>query len=210
MIARQTAVATDDPSYVLMRGFGVQVVDERDGRLRTSLGRWLPRATLEAAQPVYTAPTAPPERIARPPEVAVNERWIDVDLTGQRLSACEGDRVIRAVKISSGVGAEGAPYSTPRGTYRVYAKLRSATMASPTSPADPHPYRFEAVPHVQYFYKEIALHGAYWHRRFGERISHGCVNLAPDDAAWLFEFTSPQLLSSERERRAAGSLVRVH
>ena len=47
------------------------------------------------------------------------------------------------------------------------------------------------VPYVQYFHKSYALHGAYWHDAFGKVRSHGCVNLAPADAAWLFEWTDP-------------------
>jgi lipoprotein-anchoring transpeptidase ErfK/SrfK len=218
MIAKQTTVATDDPAYALRRGFGVRVLEERGGRVRTSEGRWLPVAQLAPAAPLTgPAPADMPTRADRPAVVGPVERWIDVDIAAQRLIAWQGDQAVRAMKISSGVGAEGAPYSTPRGTYRIYAKLRAATMASPPAasgdPPDPHPYRFEAVPDVQYFHKEIALHGAYWHRRFGERVSHGCVNLAPADAAWLFAFTSPELAAGERERRTdvgkPGTLVRV-
>ena len=218
MIARQPIVATDDPSYKLRRGFGVAIVEQRGELARTSEGHWLPIAALEPAAPLAgPAMAQPPPTIARPSEVVASERWIDVDTSAERLTAYQGEHAVRAMKISSGVGAEGAPYSTPRGTYRIYAKLRAATMASPPTevgePADPHPYRFEGVPDVQYFYKEIALHGAYWHKRFGERVSHGCVNLAPADAAWLFDFTSPQVPSTEREIASApgkpGTLVRV-
>lgn len=218
MIAKQATIATDDPSYQLRRGFGVQVVEERSGRARTTEGRWLRAADLAPASPLPgPAGAAPPAEVERPAEVGAAERWVDVDTRAEVAVAYEGDRAVRAMKVSSGVGAEGAPYSTPRGTYHVYAKLRAATMASPPAasgdPPDPHPYRFEAVPDVQYFYKEIALHGAYWHRRFGERVSHGCVNLAPADAAWLFDFTAPQLGAGERERHTdpgkPGTLVRV-
>ena len=82
-----------------------------------------------------------------------------------------------------------------------------------SAPGEAHAYRFEGVPDVQFFDREIALHGAYWHRRFGERVSHGCVNLAPPDAAWLFRFTAPALLPSEREHAVHepehGTVVRV-
>ena len=73
----------------------------------------------------------------------------------------------------------------------------------PGAPTEPHPYRFDGVPDVQYFYKHIALHGAYWHRRFGQRVSHGCVNLAPADAAWIFDFT-PEVRGGK-----SGAVVRV-
>jgi lipoprotein-anchoring transpeptidase ErfK/SrfK len=192
----------------LRHGSGVLIVEARGARLRTSEGHWLGADALDPASPVASAP-APVVRTDRPAEITT-QRWIDVDVATQRLTAYEGATPVRAFAISSGAGADGQMFSTPKGTFHVYAKLRSATMAS--EPDDPHPYRFEAVPDVQYFDREIALHGAYWHHRFGERISHGCVNLAPGDAAWLFDFTSPQLTPSEKERAATGNtgtLVRV-
>ena len=211
MIARRDGGA-------LQRGFGVQIVEARGERGRTADGRWFPLAALEPAQPLVGSAAAPaPRSIAPPTGVGARDRWIDVDVAAQRLTAYEGARAVRTVKVSSGVGEDGAPYSTPRGTFRIYAKLRAATMASeappPGAPPEPHPYRFEAVPDVQYFNREVALHGAYWHRRFGERVSHGCVNLAPADAAWLFEFTEPHLADGERERATTpdrpGTIVRV-
>jgi hypothetical protein len=54
-------------------------------------------------------------------------------------------------------------------------------------------YSIEEVPWVQYFHKGVALHGAFWHRDFGHVHSHGCVNLAPLDAMFLFHQTSPDL-----------------
>ena len=48
-------------------------------------------------------------------------------------------------------------------------------------------------PYVQFFNKAVAIHGAFWHREFGRVKSHGCVNLAPQDAKVLFDFTSPHL-----------------
>jgi hypothetical protein len=44
-----------------------------------------------------------------------------------------------------------------------------------------------------YFNKDVGLHAAYWHDRFGYPSSHGCVNLSPLDARWLFDWTTPQL-----------------
>ena len=39
----------------------------------------------------------------------------------------------------------------------------------------------------------FALHAAFWHNKFGRRRSHGCVNLAPLDAARVFAATSPAM-----------------
>jgi hypothetical protein len=53
------------------------------------------------------------------------------------------------------------------------------------------PYSLEDVPYVQFFKGAYALHGAFWHDRFGRPSSHGCINLAPEDARWLFDWTTP-------------------
>lgn len=225
MIARRDVTATDDAGVRLRRGFGVELREARGPIARSSAGHWFRLAELEPATPLPSAPAPLPAAAPRPLEVGVDERWVDVDTAAQRLTVWRGDRPERAFRVSTGVGAAGEPYATPPGTFRIYAKLRSATMASPPPVAgqsDAHPYRFEGVPDVQYFHREIALHGAYWHRRFGERLSHGCVNLAPADAAWLFDVTAPHLGDSERERasdasdagapavgRKLGTLVRV-
>ena len=55
------------------------------------------------------------------------------------------------------------------------------------------PYSIEDVPYVMYFHGAYALHSAFWHDRFGHTKSHGCVNVAPLDARWLFRWTGPHL-----------------
>ena len=190
---------------------GVQIIETRGDRARTSEGKWIATQGLQALASSPSVTRAPPATVAPPEGIAPEERWIDVELAAQRLTAYEGTRQVASFAVSTGVGAEGEPYSTPKGTHRIYAKLRATTMAS--GPGEAHPYRFEAVPDVQYFDRAVALHGAYWHHRFGERVSHGCVNLAPPDAAWLFAFTTPRLLQAEREHavreRERGTVVRV-
>jgi hypothetical protein len=55
-------------------------------------------------------------------------------------------------------------------------------------------FELREVPYVMYFDKEgYALHGAYWHDRFGMPKSHGCINLAPEDARRIFHWTLPAL-----------------
>ena len=60
----------------------------------------------------------------------------------------------------------------------------------------------------------FALHAAYWHDRFGEPKSGGCVNLSPRDAKWLFEWTEPSVPAAwhgvrSGDARGLGTLVRV-
>ncbi|EFK95834.1 ErfK/YbiS/YcfS/YnhG family protein, partial [sediment metagenome] len=54
-------------------------------------------------------------------------------------------------------------------------------------------YSLRDVPWTQFFFESFALHGVYWHDRFGNRRSHGCVNLSPADARWFYEWTEPRV-----------------
>jgi hypothetical protein len=125
---------------------------------------------------------------AEPPEdVGENERWIDVDLSEQTLVAYEGKRPVFATLVST--GKEG--FATPKGSFRIHSKHVAITMDDPE--AGEEAYSIEDVPWVQYFEESYALHGAFWHNRFGRVRSHGCVNLAPKDARRLFFWTGPHL-----------------
>jgi lipoprotein-anchoring transpeptidase ErfK/SrfK len=115
-----------------------------------------------------------------------NDQWIDVDLGEQVLVAYRGGRAVFATLISSGRSVP-----TPRGNYPIWAKVASMTMANQAY--EDKPYMVQGVPWVLLFQGHNALHGAYWHDRFGNRKSHGCVNLAPFDARWLFEWAGPRL-----------------
>ncbi len=44
-----------------------------------------------------------------------------------------------------------------------------------------------------YYEAGYALHSAFWHDLFGRTKSHGCVNLSPRDARWMFGWTEPAL-----------------
>ena len=74
-------------------------------------------------------------------------------------------------------------------------------------------YAIERVPWVQYFKGDAGLHAAFWHDAFGSRRSHGCINLSPRDARFLFEFTEPYLPDGWQAvfpiDGAPGTLVRV-
>lgn len=120
------------------------------------------------------------------------ERWIDVSLDKQILVAYEGDRPVFVTLISS--GRKGTPeesFETPTGRWRIRAKHVSTTMDGPT--ATDGNYSIQDVPWTMYFHESYALHGAFWHDGFGRVRSHGCVNLGPSDARWLFNWTTPFL-----------------
>ena len=123
----------------------------------------------------------------RPPGVGADERWIHIDLSEQTLVAYQGDRPVFATLISSGKQAG----MTPVGVHRVQIKHVAAPMRD--QPPEDEAYSIDDVPWTQYFSGSVALHGAFWHGGFGLERSHGCVNLSPADARWLFGFTDPPL-----------------
>ncbi len=126
-------------------------------------------------------------KIERPASIGERDRWIHVDLSEQTLVAYEGNEPVFATLVSTGR----AGYGTPTGTFRIQSKHVSATMDDPDSPTEA--YSIEDVPWTMYFEGSYALHGAFWHGAFGHVRSHGCVNLAPTDARWLFQWTTPTL-----------------
>ncbi len=117
-----------------------------------------------------------------------NDQWIDVDLGEQVLVAYRGADPVYATLISSGRGSP-----TPRGNYPIWAKVTTLTMDN--QGYEDNAYMVQHVPWVLLFQGHNALHGAYWHDQFGKRKSHGCVNLAPKDARWVFEWVAPTMHS---------------
>ncbi|GMQ79433.1 MAG: hypothetical protein BMS9Abin02_2022 [Anaerolineae bacterium] len=120
-----------------------------------------------------------------------SERWIDVNLSTQMLTAYEGNLAVMSTYISSGAW----PYLTVTGQFGVYIRYQSQDMNGYRLGYD---YYLEDVPYVMYFYKDFALHGTYWHNNFGTPMSHGCVNLTIADAQWLYNWST------------YGTLVNVH
>jgi len=119
------------------------------------------------------------------------KKWIDVSLLRQALVAYEGTEPVYATIVSTGAGGIGDPeetHATVQGAFLVHTKHLSVTMDGDESGDE---FDLRDVPYVQYFTEGYALHGAYWHDDFGRPRSHGCVNLAPMDAAWLFGWTDP-------------------
>jgi hypothetical protein len=122
---------------------------------------------------------------ARPAGVGDNDKWIDVNLFEQTLAAYQGDRMVYATLVSSGLPG----WSTKTGLFRIWTKVKQAKMSG--YEGKPDYYFLEDVPWTMYFNEDYALHAAYWHDKFGFKHSHGCVNLPPKDAKWLFDWTTP-------------------
>ena len=137
-----------------------------------------------------------------------SEKWIDVDLSEQRVVAYEGTTQVNAFIISSGL--PGTP--TVTGTFRIWAKVPVQDMSGGNRAAGNY-YYLENVPWVQYFYADYAFHGTTWHANFGRPASRGCINMSPAEAEWLFSWAAPEApgagwLFSDADN--LGTLVVVH
>jgi len=136
------------------------------------------------------------------------EKWIDVDLSEQRVVAYAGATPVNSFMISSGL--PGTP--TVTGNFRIWAKTPIQDMSGGNRAAGNY-YYLKDVPWVQYFYKDYGFHGTYWHNNFGQPMSRGCINMTNDDAQWLFDWAGPPmesggwLISSDEN---PGTLVIVH
>ena len=128
-----------------------------------------------------------------PAELRPGERWLDVELVSQVLTAYVGERPVFATLVSTGRGATGTETATPTGVQRIWVKLRTSNMDNLDDESAAQNYAIQAVPWVMYFERGYGLHGTFWHRDFGSKHSHGCVNLTPLDAERLFYWTSPRL-----------------
>jgi hypothetical protein len=119
-------------------------------------------------------------------KTASTTKRIIIDRGDQMLYAYDGDALFMEQAISSGL--DGTP--TPRGNFMVFNKTPSRYMQGPLPGISDQYYDLPGVPWDLYFTHEGgAIHGAYWHDKFGERWSHGCVNLPIEKAKELYEWT---------------------
>jgi len=130
------------------------------------------------------------------PEVDPNIKKVVVDRTAnyQNLSCLEGNTEVYFCRVSTGTvwgasGNAGDKYLTPLGEHTTWRKIISLHMSGGTTGAG---YDTPAVSWTTLFSGEgIAVHAAFWHNDFGSPRSHGCVNARPEDAKWIFRWTTP-------------------
>jgi hypothetical protein len=161
--------------YTLMNIYGTEY--DADGWEWYLIGpnKWIQQLRVAKVKP-----------IARPAGVGPNDYWVAVDLYEQTVVAYEGDKMAFATLISSGLPRWG----TREGLFNIYERHEATRMSG--AAGQPDFYFIEEVPYVMYFDGDIALHGTYWHDRFGYRQSHGCVNLSIMDSWWLFQWSQDE------------------
>jgi len=125
--------------------------------------------------------------------VTNQDKWIDVDLSEQKLRAWEGGSLFLETLVSSGL-----PWMpTPQGEFNIWIKLRATRMEGGQGR---YYYNLPNVPYVMFFenakvprWRGYSLHGTYWHNDFGTVHSHGCVNLPTPMAEKLYYWTGPAM-----------------
>lgn len=142
------------------------------------------------------------------------ERWVEVDLSEQKVRAWEGDQLFLESLVSTGLPW----FPTPPGEYRIWLKVRATKMEGGSGK---YYYYLPNVPFVMFFENEkipgwrgYGLHGTYWHNDFGRVRSHGCVNLPTSVAEQLFYWANPILPQGKNSVTATpenpGSRVIIH
>jgi hypothetical protein len=151
------------------------------------------------------------EPLSRPPSFALEgRRWLDVSILNQTLVAYEGTEPVFVTLVSTGRDglSSTGEHATVQGTFVIHTKHVTWNMGGSEGR---EAYDLREVPYVQYFHEGFALHGTYWHDGFGSPRSHGCVNLSPADARFLFDWTQPDV--PERWHGAFGAdgtIVFIH
>ena len=115
---------------------------------------------------------------------ASSNKKIEIDISEQRLYMKEGDSTIGTFLVSTGKWAP-----TPTGSFAVWTKLRYTRMTGGSKALNTY-YDLPNVPYVMYFYQGYGIHGAYWHNNFGQPMSHGCVNMRPEEAGIVFNWAN--------------------
>lgn len=135
------------------------------------------------SSPLAELPRIPPESVLG--ETSSSDKWIEIDLSDQKLIAWEGSNKFLETLVSSGKWGK-----TPTGEFAIWSKFKYTKMSGGNKALHTY-YYLPNVPYTMYFYKDFGLHGTYWHNNFGQTMSHGCVNLPTIMAEKLYYWTTP-------------------
>ena len=120
--------------------------------------------------------------LKRPDGIPADAKWISVNLYEQSLAAYDGDRMVFATLIASGLPG----FWTRPGLFQTQKKYDLQSMTGSFEKNKSDYYYVGDVPWVMYYDRARAIHGEYWHNNLGAPHSHGCVNVPVADAHWLY------------------------
>ena len=163
----------------------------------------------------HLRPIQPEEYSPIATDVPMGKKLIEVSLATQELTCYEDEKVVLKTKISSGLPRATLPgqipMKTPTGNFNIYSKMPSKHMGDGQLTSDIEAYELPGVPWTSFFAPHgVAFHGTYWHRNWGNPMSHGCVNMRTEEAKWLFRWTTPVEDPEKWETVGYGTRVWVH
>jgi hypothetical protein len=160
------------PRYTPVEVFDSQKIDAETWYM-VGINQWIEQTKLGLVFPA-----------TRPDGVPAGVKWISINLFEQSLAAYEGDKLVFATLVASGLPG----FWTRPGLFQTKKKYAIQTMSG-SFEADKSDYYYVGdVPWVMYFDRARAVHGEYWHNNLGARHSHGCVNVPVADGHWLFNW----------------------
>lgn len=154
----------------------------------------------------------PPKNFTVPESVGSKDKWIDVDLTKKVFTLFDYDTPIFATYISPGRPEN----PTQTGTYRIWYKLVKTEMKG-GPPLHAYKYDLKNIPWTMFYNYDYAIHGTYWHDKFGMQQSAGCTNMTQGDAKYIFDNTLPaipdgaqSILARDESGKGTGTVVHNH
>ncbi|HEY5270668.1 MAG TPA: L,D-transpeptidase [Anaerolineales bacterium] len=149
----------------------VLAVTQKTGYIAVGADEWLPeeKVALVSAEGGQV-----------PADAGANTcRFIYANLAEQTLTVYDNCKLVFATLISSGANSW-----TFEGRFAILYKVEYSSITPPTTSTSE--YYIEGVPYFMTYAGNFGFHGAYWHDNFGIPASHGCINLSPADAKWLY------------------------
>ena len=126
------------------------------------------------------------------PGIPNEQKRVEVRLKDQLLLAFERDQQVFATRVSTGGRLRSGTYTTPEGEYLTYHKRPTRHMARGDLASSG--FDLPGVPWVTYIKENgTSFHGTYWHNDYGRPRSHGCINMTPQAAKWLYRWTTPSV-----------------
>ncbi|MBI3158892.1 MAG: L,D-transpeptidase [Chloroflexi bacterium] len=152
-----------------------------------------------------------PDRELAPisPSLPLEAKRLEVRIAEQLLVAYEYDQPVLVAQVATGDEVANPRWRTPLGGFQTYYKRPSRHMAAGNLAFGD--YDLPGVPWVCYITEQgHAFHGTYWHNDFGRPRSHGCINMRPDEARWVYRWTQPDVpLDRQHKYESFGTRVDI-
>jgi lipoprotein-anchoring transpeptidase ErfK/SrfK len=149
----------------------VPAVTQKPGYFAVGADEWLPEDKVALVNPQV------------PAEAGANVcRFIYANLAEQTLAVYNNCSLVFATLISSGANS----WTFKGSDFHILYKVEYSSITAPEWSTSE--YYIQGVPYFMTYDLDFGFHGAYWHDNFGTAASHGCINLSPADAKWLYEW----------------------